>query len=287
MENKNNSELYNKYKIKKRRYFESNFPDNWENEYKLFKKFIKMPKILGKEILLNNLIKNIETLILEDNVINNSGIEIYSALSDDLNDFSLSDIKIENASFNLIENKKSDENEKDKKNDCKTNIKEKIILIIKKKDCNKERKKNSDSSSRSKDLEEGNNSNNSSVVEDEYKPSMKNEPLRNIICHHNRIAPDNLEIIDNNGRSNCLYLAISYHIYNNYNHHRNIRYLIVNKLIQKAQGMPMITINNNLGENIPIIKYANTIFKDGELSWDAEISMIPLIYDNIRAQHIN
>ena len=44
----------------------------------------------------------------------------------------------------------------------------------------------------------------------------------------------------------------------------------------------MVIINNNLGENISIIKYANTIFKDGEWSGDAEISMIPLIYDDIR-----
>ena len=111
---------------------------------------------------------------------------------------------------------------------------------------------------------------------------MKNEPLRNIICNHNRIVPGNLKIIDNNGGGNYLYLTISYHIYNNYNHYRNIRYLIANKLIQKSQEMPMITINNNLGENISIIEYANTIFKDGEWSGDAEISMIPLIYDDIR-----
>jgi len=111
---------------------------------------------------------------------------------------------------------------------------------------------------------------------------MKNETLRNIIFNHNNIAPDNLEIIDNNGGSNYLYLAISYHIYNNYNHHRNIRYLIANKLIQKAQEMPMVTINNNLGENIPILEYSNSIFKDIEWSGDAEISMIPLIYDDIR-----
>ena len=117
-------------------------------------------------------------------------------------------------------------------------------------DYNIDRKKNdSDFSSSSKDPEERNNSNNSLVIDNEYKPSMKNEPLRNIICNHNNIVPDNLEIIDNNGGGNCLYLAISYHIYNNYNHHRNIRYLIANKLIQKAQKMPMVTINNNLGEN--------------------------------------
>ena len=109
-----------------------------------------------------------------------------------------------------------------------------------------------------------------------------NQPLRNIICNHNNIAPDNLEIIDNNGGGNCLYLAINYHIYNSYNHHTNIRYLIANKLIQKAQEMPMVTINNNLGENITILEYANSIFKDGEWSGDAEISMIPLIYDDIR-----
>lgn len=44
----------------------------------------------------------------------------------------------------------------------------------------------------------------------------------------------------------------------------------------------MITINNNLGEYIPIIEYANSFFKDGEMNGDAEISMIPLIYDDIR-----
>ena len=38
-ENRNNSELYNKYK---KRYYECNFPNNRENEYKLFKRFIKL-----------------------------------------------------------------------------------------------------------------------------------------------------------------------------------------------------------------------------------------------------
>ena len=41
MENRNNNELYNKYKIKKRKYYECNFPNNRENENKIFKKFIK------------------------------------------------------------------------------------------------------------------------------------------------------------------------------------------------------------------------------------------------------
>jgi len=55
--------------------------------------------------------------------------------------FNLSDIKIENASFNLI-NKKTDENKKDKKNGGKTNIKEKKSIIIKKDiDYNIDRKK--------------------------------------------------------------------------------------------------------------------------------------------------
>ena len=44
----------------------------------------------------------------------------------------------------------------------------------------------------------------------------------------------------------------------------------------------MVTINNNLGQNIPILEYANTIFNDGEWGGDAEISMIPLIYHDIR-----
>ena len=103
-----------------------------------------------------------------------------------MNDFSLTDIKIENASFNLIEIKKNEK--KVKKNYCKTNIKENNSLIIKKeKEYNKDRKKNSDSSSSSKDTEEGNNSNNSLVVEDEYNPSLKNEALRRIIFNHNSI----------------------------------------------------------------------------------------------------
>ena len=33
---------------------------------------------------------------------------------------------------------------------------------------------------------------------------------------------------------------------------------------------------------IAILEYANSIFKDGEWSGDTEISMIPLIYDDIR-----
>ena len=51
-----------------------------------------------------NYLKNL--LILEDKEINNSDSEFYSALSDDMNDLSLSDIKIKKASFNLIEIKK-------------------------------------------------------------------------------------------------------------------------------------------------------------------------------------
>jgi len=46
----------------------------------------------------------------------------------------------------------------------------------------------------------------------------------------------------------------------------------------------MVTINNNLGQNIPILEYANTIFNDGEWGGDAEISMIPLIYHDIRVE---
>ncbi len=45
--------------------------------------------------------------------------------------------------------------------------------------------------------------------------------------------------------------------------------------------MPMITINNNSGINIPISIYAQNVFKDGEWGGDAEISMIPLIYSDI------
>ena len=43
----------------------------------------------------------------------------------------------------------------------------------------------------------------------------------------------------------------------------------------------MVTINNNLGENIPINVYANKVFIVGEWAGDAEISMKPLIFNDI------
>ena len=46
--------------------------------------------------------------------------------------------------------------------------------------------------------------------------------------------------------------------------------------------MSMLTITNNAGENIPIQQYAQNIYNDGELGGDAEISMLPLIYNTIR-----
>jgi len=105
--------------------------------------------------------------------------------------------------------------------------------------------------------------------------------LRNIILHHQNIAPNNINIIDNNGRGNCLYNSISYHIYSNFNHQRTIQIKIANKSLQIANQIPMITINNNSGINISINLYAKNVFNDGERGGDAEISMILLIYSDI------
>ena len=93
--------------------------------------------------------------------------------------------------------------------------------------------------------------------------------------------PNDILLIDNNGGGNCLYNAVSYHIYNNFNNQRKIRYQIANRWLQTAREMPMVTINNNLGENIPINVYANKVFIVGEWAGDAEISMKPLIFNDI------
>ena len=47
--------------------------------------------------------------------------------------------------------------------------------------------------------------------------------------------------------------------------------------------MPMVTININFGENIPINIYAKKVFTDREWAGDAEISMIPLVFNDICA----
>ena len=107
---------------------------------------------------------------------------------------------------------------------------------------------NTESSSDNKDPFLLNNINNILLDDDENKPSMKSEPLRTIIYKNSNISPDNLGVIDNNDGGNYLYLSIIYLNFNNFNHHRNRRYQTVNKLLQKAQLMSMITIKNNLGK---------------------------------------
>ena len=71
------------------------------------------------------------------------------------------------------------------------------------------KKKFNDGSSSSKEDSDGSNNpfifNNTT---DEYK----NDPLRNILLYHHNIAPDNLLIIKYEGKGNCLYLYISYHV---------------------------------------------------------------------------
>ena len=45
--------------------------------------------------------------------------------------------------------------------------------------------------------------------------------------------------------------------------------------------MPMVTITNHSGENIPIKDYAVNVYNDRGRGGDAEISMIPLSYPDI------
>ena len=78
-----------------------------------------------------------------------------------------------------------------------------------------------------------------------------------------------------------VYIILWVIIYNNFNHRRGIRHQIANRLLQTPQQMPIITINNNSGENIPINIYVKKVFIDGEWGGDVEISMITLVYTDI------
>ena len=89
-------------------------------------------------------------------------------------------------------------------------------------------------------------------IEDYYNPSNLNEPLHNIINNHLNIGPKNLLQIENESNGNCLYLSISYHCFNNFKHHIEIRNNIANALSRRTEEMTNITINNNEGNNIPI-----------------------------------
>ena len=138
--------------------------------------------------------------------------------------------------------------------------------------------KKSESSSSSSDSD---NNNLSFYNDDKYNPSRINENLRNVIANHYNLGRDTLNLIENAAGGNCLYYSISFHCYNNFNHHREIRKIIANKLNERALQMPMVTITNNLGENIPIRDYAVNVYNDGEWGGDAEISMIPLVFPDI------
>ena len=59
------------------------------------------------------------------------------------------------------------------------------------------------------------------------------------------MSPENLELVDNKGNKNCLFLAISYHAYNNFRYYKEIRTEIVKRLNERADEILMITINNN------------------------------------------
>ena len=78
-----------------------------------------------------------------------------------------------------------------------------------------------------------------------------------------------------------LFLSISYHCYNNFKHHIKIRNNIATELNRRAEELPNVTINDNNGNNIPIKEYAKSVYKPGNWAGDAEISMIPIVYNDI------
>ena len=45
--------------------------------------------------------------------------------------------------------------------------------------------------------------------------------------------------------------------------------------------MPDVTINDNNGNNIPIKEYTKSVCKPGNWAREAEISMIPIVYNDI------
>ena len=281
--------MHNK-KPKKRNYIE------YINQYKLFNDEKIKNKVIDNNNnaenipqpkVLDNIIKYTENLIISPEDYSNSSF--YSANSIDENDFNLETsesnedlIEINECKKNHLENKKtSKKNENKIENDDKIeNTNDKLNMET----FNKSRpnkKINNGSSSSSDDSEGSHHHFKFNNTLDAYNPSRLNDPLRNIIFNHYNIAPDNLLIIENEGNGNYLYLSISYHIYNNFKHHTSMRNNIANKLTERAEEMPNITINDNTGNAIPLIEYAKKVYNQGEWAGDAEISMIPLIYQDI------
>ena len=78
-----------------------------------------------------------------------------------------------------------------------------------------------------------------------------------------------------------LIFNLSYHFNQNFNHHKEIRKAIANRLSILANEIPSITLTNNNGKLISIKDYVSNIYNEGGWAGDAEISMIPLVYDNI------
>lgn len=64
-----------------------------------------------------------------------------------------------------------------------------------------------------------------------YNHSKINQIIRNTIGIHYNLASDTLNLIKNSVEGNCLYYSISYHCYNNFNHHKEIekKKLLINR----------------------------------------------------------
>ena len=223
----------------------------------------------------------------------NESYKFYSELSEDSNNFSIS-----SDNFLSAEDKLEKDN---KESNQKSNTNKKNISKIEK-DVDKgttkdnknllnnlllNKKSNDDSSSSSSDNSSNNPSNSpkidlEQINEDKYDPINVNIALKNIIINHKEIAPEIIDLVDNDGNGNCLFYCLSYHFFQNFNHHKEIRNAIANRLNVLANEITTITLTNNQGKLINIKDYVKNTHREGEWAGDAEISMIPLVYDNIR-----
>ena len=86
-----------------------------------------------------------------------------------------------------------------------------------KKDC-----KNHSHSSSSSSYTEINSKNLFEVEIYKFNLSLLNEPLMAIIKNHYNTVPENLEVEDNKGNGISLFLDISYCVYNNFRHYKQI-----------------------------------------------------------------
>ena len=183
--------------------------------------------IITENILNMNINEN-KIAYLEKDIINNifdkenESDNYYSELSEDSNNFSIKSnfslseyLELKNLISKQIKlviiEIKTYQKTKKKGKEVTINYKNlKNNLIHNKKLNNDSSSSDSDSSSNSSNLlkiePESDN-------EDKYSPIKVYIALKNIIIYHKDISPEIIDLVDNDGNGNCLFLCLSFHFY--------------------------------------------------------------------------